>query len=70
MNPVPVPILAKNLSALHHQGIKHGFFTRQGGVSKAFTKALMLDKAQMIILNILHKTALWSLIILMLRRKI
>ncbi|EJF88361.1 hypothetical protein ME1_00680 [Bartonella vinsonii subsp. arupensis OK-94-513] len=35
MNPVPVPILAKDLSALRLHGIKHGFFTRQGGVSQS-----------------------------------
>ncbi|CDO47215.1 polyphenol oxidase [Bartonella henselae] len=29
------PILAKNLSALHTHGIKHGFFTRQDSVSKS-----------------------------------
>ncbi|KEC54666.1 peptidoglycan editing factor PgeF [Bartonella koehlerae] len=29
------PILAKNLSALHTHGIKHGFFTRQDNVSKS-----------------------------------
>ncbi|GAA5109411.1 peptidoglycan editing factor PgeF [Bartonella jaculi] len=34
MNPVPDPILAKDLSALHTHGIKHGFFTRQSGISK------------------------------------
>ncbi|UNE53739.1 peptidoglycan editing factor PgeF [Bartonella machadoae] len=35
MNSIPVPILAKDLSALHPHGIKHGFFTRQTGVSKS-----------------------------------
>ncbi|OPB29941.1 peptidoglycan editing factor PgeF [Bartonella sp. WD12.1] len=34
MKPVLKPILAKDLFALHKDGIKHGFFTRQGGVSQ------------------------------------
>lgn len=36
MKPIPHPILAKNLSTLYSHGIKHGFFTRQAGVSKNF----------------------------------
>ncbi len=70
MKSIPHPILAKNLSTLHTRGIKHVFLLVKVVFQKAFTKALMLDKAQMITLNILHKTALWSLIILMLRYKI
>ncbi|VEJ45684.1 peptidoglycan editing factor PgeF [Bartonella vinsonii] len=45
MNSVPVPILAKELSALHPQGIKHGFFTRQGGVSQSFYQSLNVGKS-------------------------
>lgn len=44
MNPIPHPILAKNLSPLHTQGIKHGFFTRQTGVSKKFYHNLNVEK--------------------------
>ncbi|MCZ2158372.1 peptidoglycan editing factor PgeF [Bartonella sp. 220] len=40
MNFIPVPILAKDLSALHPQGIRHGFFTRQAGVSKSLYQSL------------------------------
>ncbi|ENN94418.1 peptidoglycan editing factor PgeF [Bartonella vinsonii] len=45
MNPVPVPILAKELSALHVHGIKHGFFTRQGGVSQSLYQSLNVGKS-------------------------
>ncbi|CAK01153.1 peptidoglycan editing factor PgeF [Bartonella tribocorum] len=38
------PILAKNLSPLHIHGIKHGFFTRQAGVSKNFCHNLNVGK--------------------------
>ncbi|WP_332060518.1 peptidoglycan editing factor PgeF [Bartonella sp. CB74] len=44
MKPVPTPILAKDLSALHTHGIKHGFFTRQGGVSKNLYHSLNVGK--------------------------
>ncbi|WP_019221421.1 peptidoglycan editing factor PgeF [Bartonella senegalensis] len=39
------PILAKNLSALHTHGIKHGFFTRQEGVSKSLSQSLNIDQS-------------------------
>ncbi|WP_455480416.1 peptidoglycan editing factor PgeF [Bartonella sp. B12(2025)] len=45
MNPIPVPIFAKDLSALHTHGIKHGFFTRQGGVSKNLYQSLNVGQS-------------------------
>ncbi|WP_317993532.1 peptidoglycan editing factor PgeF [Bartonella gliris] len=45
MQPTPDPILAKDLSALHRQGVKHGFFTRQGGVSKSFYQSLNVGQS-------------------------
>ncbi len=45
MNPVSPPILAKSLSALHAHGIKHGFFTRQNGVSKSFYPSLNAEQS-------------------------
>ncbi|WP_142416384.1 peptidoglycan editing factor PgeF [Bartonella massiliensis] len=45
MKPILHPILAKNLSALHLHGIKHGFFTRQGGVSKDLYHSLNVGKS-------------------------
>ncbi|EJF86611.1 peptidoglycan editing factor PgeF [Bartonella rattimassiliensis] len=44
MRPTPHPILAKNLSVLQTHGIKHGFFTRQGGVSKKLYHSLNVGK--------------------------
>lgn len=44
MKPIPHPILAKNLSPLRAQGIKHGFFTRQGGISKNIYHSLNVGK--------------------------
>ncbi|WP_455473819.1 peptidoglycan editing factor PgeF [Bartonella sp. B30(2025)] len=44
MQPVLNPILAKNLSDLHIQGIRHGFFTRQGGVSQGIYQSLNTGK--------------------------
>ncbi|WP_336294241.1 peptidoglycan editing factor PgeF [Bartonella sp. CB169] len=44
MNPAPFPILAKNLSALHTHGIKHGFFTRQSGISKSLYQNLKVSQ--------------------------
>lgn len=44
MKPIPHPILAKNLSTLHHHGIKHGFFTRQASVSKNLCHSLNVGK--------------------------
>ncbi|UNF40918.1 peptidoglycan editing factor PgeF [Bartonella krasnovii] len=40
MKPTSPPILAKELSALHIHGIKHGFFTRQCGISKSLFPSL------------------------------
>ncbi|WP_375649224.1 peptidoglycan editing factor PgeF [Bartonella sp. OT172YNZD] len=45
MNPVPIPILAKNLSSFHHQGLKHGFFTRQSGLSKSLYQSLNVGQS-------------------------
>ncbi|WP_208437343.1 peptidoglycan editing factor PgeF [Bartonella taylorii] len=45
MNPVLHPILAKDLSALHPYGIRHGFFTRQGGVSKSLYQSLNVGQS-------------------------
>ncbi|WP_375616072.1 peptidoglycan editing factor PgeF [Bartonella sp. AP58NXGY] len=45
MKPTPHPILAKNLSTLHTHGIKHGFFTRQSGVSKNLYHSLNVGKS-------------------------
>ncbi|WP_455478141.1 peptidoglycan editing factor PgeF [Bartonella sp. B10] len=42
MQHVLDPILAKELSSLHTHGIKHGFFTRQGGISKNLYHSLNL----------------------------
>ncbi|MET3559683.1 YfiH family protein [Bartonella japonica] len=39
------PILAKDLFSLHKHGIKHGFFTRQSGVSKNFYQSLNVGKS-------------------------
>ncbi|WP_375707233.1 peptidoglycan editing factor PgeF [Bartonella sp. AA1HLJMS] len=44
MKSIPHPILAKNLSTLHSHGIKHGFFTRQDGVSKNLYHSLNVGK--------------------------
>ncbi|WP_455481656.1 peptidoglycan editing factor PgeF [Bartonella sp. B35(2025)] len=44
MQPASDPILAKELFALHIHGIKHGFFTRQGGVSKNLYHSLNLGQ--------------------------
>lgn len=44
MKPIPHFILAKSLSPLHTQGIKHGFFTRQGGISKNVYHSLNVGK--------------------------
>lgn len=44
MNPLASPILAKDLSALHINGIKHGFFTRQCGISKVLSQSLLVEK--------------------------
>ncbi|PIT70854.1 peptidoglycan editing factor PgeF [Bartonella tribocorum] len=45
MKSIPHPILAKNLSPLHSHGIKHGFFTRQGGISKSLYYSLNVGKS-------------------------
>ncbi|WP_273717622.1 MULTISPECIES: peptidoglycan editing factor PgeF [Bartonella] len=45
MKPIPHPILAKNLSPLHTHGIKHGFFTRQGGISKSLYQSLHVGQS-------------------------
>ncbi len=45
MNPVLHPILAKDLSALHPHRIRHGFFTRQGGVSKSLYQSLNVGQS-------------------------
>lgn len=44
MNLLTAPILAKELSALHMHGIKHGFFTRQCGVSKSLSHSLHIEE--------------------------
>ncbi|CAF25832.1 peptidoglycan editing factor PgeF [Bartonella quintana] len=45
MKSVPEPILAKDLFALQTHGIKHGFFTRQGGVSKGLYHSLNVGQS-------------------------
>ncbi|WP_375628153.1 peptidoglycan editing factor PgeF [Bartonella sp. TT67HLJMS] len=45
MKSIPHPILAKNLSTLHPHGIEHGFFTRQGGVSKSLYQSLNVGQS-------------------------
>ncbi|MCZ2204104.1 peptidoglycan editing factor PgeF [Bartonella sp. A05] len=40
MNPFLAPILSQDLFSLHSCGIKHGFFTRQGGISKDLYQSL------------------------------
>lgn len=45
MNSALQPILAKDLTALHTHGIKHGFFTRQGGVSKSLYQNLNVGQS-------------------------
>lgn len=45
MKPVLHPILAKDISALHMHGIKHGFFTRQGGISKGLYHSLNVGQS-------------------------
>ncbi|WP_144755744.1 MULTISPECIES: peptidoglycan editing factor PgeF [Bartonella] len=45
MNPISPPILAKELSALHIHGIKHGFFTRQCGISKSLFPGLHVGQS-------------------------
>ncbi|ALE03577.1 peptidoglycan editing factor PgeF [Bartonella ancashensis] len=40
MNPTLKPILANNLVSLKTHGVKHGFFTRQGGISKNLYSSL------------------------------
>lgn len=40
MKPALSPILSQDLFSLHPRGIKHGFFTRQGGISKNLYKSL------------------------------
>ncbi|WP_273719796.1 MULTISPECIES: peptidoglycan editing factor PgeF [unclassified Bartonella] len=44
MNPITHPILAKDLSALHIHGIRHGFFTRQCGISKSLSQSLNVEE--------------------------
>ncbi|ABM44894.1 hypothetical protein X471_00071 [Bartonella bacilliformis str. Heidi Mejia] len=45
MKVIPEPILANNLFSLHTQGIKHGFFTRQGGISKNIYQSLNVGQS-------------------------
>ncbi|MBX4335099.1 peptidoglycan editing factor PgeF [Bartonella raoultii] len=45
MNSISAPILAKELSALHIHGIKHGFFTRQCGISKSLFPSLHIGQS-------------------------
>lgn len=50
------PILAKELSVFQEQGVKHGFFTRQGGVSEGIYQSLNVgqgsnDQSDHVLLN-------------------
>ncbi|GAA4662386.1 peptidoglycan editing factor PgeF [Bartonella pachyuromydis] len=45
MYPLAHPILAKELSALHINGIKHGFFTRQCGIFKSPSQNLNVEES-------------------------
>ncbi|EJF81104.1 peptidoglycan editing factor PgeF [Bartonella doshiae] len=45
MNPMLHPILAKDLSALHPHGIRHGFFTRKVSISKSLYQSLNIGQS-------------------------